>query len=347
MAMMAALRYPNDFDGIISGAPALDYTGLVATFFSWLVQANTDHNGQQIITHAKVNFIKEAVYQACDSLDGLKDGLIDDPRQCDFKVANLQCHKNQNTNCLKASEIQTLKKWYGGAKNSKGEQLYPGIPLGGEHYWKLWLTGFESGEGGFIPKFNHNFLRYMAFEHDPGESYSVMDFNFDHDPAKLAFMAQFYNATTPHLTSFKKRGGKLIIWHGWADVLVGPQFTVDYYEKVIAALGSLGQVQDFMRLFMLPGVDHCGISRGPGITQLGFDPLTALEVWVEKGISPEQLLTTKTDKAGNLIRTRPVCVYPKIAKYDGYGDINDARHFKCVITPLFSYQLSVISFKKY
>lgn len=332
MALMEAWKYPEDFDGILCGAPAMDYTGLVGTFFAWLVQANTGPDGKDIITPAKVGLIQKAVYERCDKVDGVVDGLIDDPRKCDFDPVTLRCPPGQSGNdCLSEAEVKTLQKWYGGAKDSAGKQLYPGgIPMGSEPYWWLWLTGNEKGGGRLIPLFVANFLQYMAFRDDPGPGYTTMNFDFDKDPQKLAFMAAIYNSDNPDLSKFKKRGGKLILWHGWADAIVTPQKTVDYYEAVQNALGGAAQTQDFFRLFMIPGVDHCGLLSGPGINQMGFDPLSALEAWVEKGAPPESLLATKKGQKGETLWTRPLCPYPKVAKYKGVGDINDAASFECV-----------------
>ena len=332
MALMEAWKYPEDFDGIICGAPAMDYTGLVATFFAWLVQSNTGPDGKDIITPAKVGLIQKAVYERCDKLDGLPDGLIDDPRQCDFDPASLQCPVGQSSkDCLTEAEVKTLKAWYGSPKDSAGNQLYPGgVPLCSEPYWWLWLTGNVKGAGRLIPLFAADFLAYMAFRDDPGPAYTAMDFDFDKDPEKLEYMAAVYNSDNPDLLKFKERGGRLIMWHGWADTIVPPFKTVDYYNAVEQKMRGKAENLDFLRLFMVPGMDHCGLLSGPGINQMGFDPLSALEAWVERGIPPESLLATKKNKKGETIRTRPLCPYPQTTKYKGSGDINDSADFECV-----------------
>lgn len=332
MALMEAWKYPEDFDGIICGAPAMDYPGLVATFFAWLVQSNTGPDGKDIITPAKVGLIQKAVYERCDKLDGLQDGLIDDPRQCDFDPASLQCPAGQSSkDCLTEAEVKTLKAWYGGPKDSAGNQLYPGgVPLGSEPYWWLWLTGNAKGAGRLIPSFAADFLAYMAFRDDPGPAYTAMDFDFDKDPEKLEYMAAVYNSDNPDLLKFKERGGRLIMWHGWADTIVPPFKTVDYYNAVEKKMRGKAENLDFLRLFMVPGMDHCGLLSGPGINQMGFDPLSALEAWVERGIPPESLLATKKNKKGETIRTRPLCPYPQTTKYKGSGDNNDSANFECV-----------------
>jgi hypothetical protein len=326
MAHMEAWHYPEDFDGIISGAPAVDYTGLVATYFAWVTQANTGPDGKPILAQSKVKLIQAAVNKACAD----EDGLVQDPRKCQFKPASLQCSAGGSDDCLTAAEVAVLDKWYGGVKNSKGEQLYPGgVPPGSEAYWPLWLTGFPAGGGALIPLFGTDFVRYMAFEPDPGPSYSILNFNFDTDPPRMNMMSEIYNSTNPDLSKFKARGGKLLMYQGWADAIVTPAMTVDYYEAVERKSGGREGTQDFLRLFMLPGVDHCGLQPGPGADQTGYDPITALEQWVEHDVPPAVLITTKRNKDGTLW-TRPVCPYPEVAKFQGGGDRNDPARYACV-----------------
>ena len=326
MAALEAQRYPDDFDGILSGAPALDYTGLVAAHFAWLVQANTGPDGKDILTKAKVPLIRDSVAKQC----GDATGLITDPAACTFKPASLICKPGQNSDCLSEAEAGVLDKWYNGPKNSKGEQVYPGgLPKGSEPYWPVWLTGLEPAGGKLIYGFGLDFLRYMAFQDDPGERYRAADFDFDKDPPRLAFMANIYNAMNPDLSKFKARGGKLLMYHGLADPIVTPQNTMDYYAAAEKAAG--GNVADTFRLFMIPGMDHCGIpgQAGPGITEAGFNPVSALEKWVEDGAAPDSMLATKTDKDGKVLWTRPLCPMPKKAIYSGSGDVNEASNYRC------------------
>jgi hypothetical protein len=338
---MEAARFPSDFDGLISGAPALDYTGLVATFFAWVAQANTSANGQAIFPAAKLQLVQDAVYRRCDGQDGLADGLIADPRRCAFQPSSLQCQGGDTDSCLTTAEVAVLAKWYGGAVNSRGGRLYPGgIPLGSEPNWPRWLTGAGNAPP-LLPLFARDFLRYMAFEPDAGSSYEVTAFDVDRDPPRLATMAGIYNAATfdparpgdvagADLAGFRRHGGKLILYHGWGDPLVTPQPTVDYYDAVVRRVGGLSSARAFARLFLVPGMDHCGINAsGPGIADTGIDPLTALEQWVEAGIAPEALLATKLDGAGQMAWRRPVCAYPQAARYDGSGDPQDPASFRC------------------
>lgn len=326
MAALEAQRFPDDFDGIISGAPALDYTGLVATHFAWLVQANTGADGKDILNSAKVPMIRDAVAKQC----GDTNGLVTDPAACTFQPASLICKPGQNSECLTEAEAKVVEKWYDGAKNSKGEQVFPGgLPKGSEPYWPLWVSGLDPVGGKLIYGFGADFLRYMAFQDDPGERYKAADFDFDKDPPRLSFMGAIYNAMNPDLSKFKARGGKMLMYHGLADPIVTPQNTLDYYAAAEKAAG--GNVADTFRLFMIPGMDHCGIPGqvGPGITEAGFDPVTALEKWVEDGVAPDALPTSKVDKDGRVLWTRPVCALPRRATYSGTGDVNNAASYRC------------------
>ena len=343
MAAMEALRFPKDFDGIISGAPALDYTGLVATFFAWVTKANTGSDGKPIFPSSKVKLVQDAVYAACDDKDGLKDGIISDPRKCEFNPASLKCKGGNAVDCLTEAEVGVLEKWYRGPTNSQGQQLFPGgIPMGSEPHWPRWLTGLGNAPG-LLPLFARDFVRYMAFEPAGGPRFNVSDFDFDKDPPRLSSMAQVYNAATfqpqngemaaaGDLSAFKQAGGKLIIYHGWGDPLVTPQPTVEFYERTAKQSGGIGAAQEFARLFMVPGMDHCGIGTdGLGISDTGIDPLTALEQWVEEGKAPDHLIATKTaGPGGQTLWKRPICAYPNVARYSGSGDVSDAASFTCV-----------------
>ncbi|MBO6758910.1 MAG: tannase/feruloyl esterase family alpha/beta hydrolase [Roseibium sp.] len=295
MAHMAALRYPDMFNGIISGAPAMDYTGLVATKMSWLMQANTDENGETILKPGKDALIGEAVMAACDGLDGEMDGLISDPRQCTADLSALQCTGAPGADCLTKAELGVIAKWRQGPVNSAGEQLYPGgIPAGSEAFWWLWLTGNDKGAGRLVNAFTTNFGAYMAFEDDPGASWSPQQFDFDEDPALLDAKGTVYNSDNPDISAFREAGGKMIVWHGWADAIVTPFKTVDWYDKASEIAGGEDALKENVALFMVPGLDHCGILPGPGgIAQGSLDPLTPLETWLETGEQPTSILAAQ------------------------------------------------------
>ncbi len=341
MALMEAQRYPDDFDGIISGAPALDYTGLVGTFFAWLVQSNTGPDGRPVLDPAQPRseqvreMVHRAVINACDGRDGQTDELIADPRACDWRPEVLRCTGDDTADCLTAAEVTTLTRWYEGLpRDGQGRQLYPGgLPPGSEPFWPFWLTGpappppSSLAPLSLIDGIATQFLRYMAFAEDPGETYTVAQFNFERDPPRLREMGAVYNAADPDLHAFRDRGGRIILYQGWADAVVTPRRTIDYYRDVEQTMGGRAATQAFLRLFMVPGMDHCGIQPGPGISDLGNnDPLTALDQWVEQGTPPAALVASRRNAAGVVEVPRPLCPYPQVSRYIGSGDPADLNN---------------------
>ncbi|EPX82253.1 tannase/feruloyl esterase family alpha/beta hydrolase [Salipiger mucosus] len=292
MAHVAAQRYPEMFDGIISGAPAMDYTGLVGTKMAWLVQANTDAEGNQILGPGEADLIGEAVMSQCDATDGTEDGLIADPRACDIDLSALACNGEDGEACLSTAEMDTLEKWRQGPRDSSGAQLYPGgIPEGSERFWWLWLTGNPDGAGKLVPAFVTDFGRYMAFPTDPGPEWSPQDFDFETDPARLETMAQVYNGDSPDLSAFREAGGKMIVWHGWADSIVTPYKTVEWYEQAAEEAGGEAALEENVALFMIPGLDHCGILPGQdGLNAASVDPMTPMEAWLNEGTRPMSVM---------------------------------------------------------
>jgi len=293
LAHMAALKYPQMFSGIIAGAPAMDVTGLVAVKMTWLTQANTDKDGKAILKPGKDELIGAEVMRQCDAEDGTEDGVIADPRRCSVDLSVLRCKAGQEgTTCLTDAELDVIKKWRQGPRNKAGEQLYPGgVPEGSEKFWWLWLTGNPQGGGKRVPLFAKGFGAYMAFEGDPGTGYSPLDFDFGTDLKRLKAMAEVYNSDRPDLTAFIAAGGKMIVWHGWADAIVTPYKTVEWYKKLASNTGGKEVLEKNVLLFMIPGMDHCGVLPGPnGISQDSLNVLEALEDWVEKEIAPRTIL---------------------------------------------------------
>ncbi|MAC77974.1 MAG: tannase/feruloyl esterase family alpha/beta hydrolase [Rhodobacteraceae bacterium] len=283
MAHVAAVRFPEMFDGIISGAPAMDYPGLVATSIAWVVQANTAEDGSRIIDADAAKVIGDAVIAQCDATDGTEDGLIADPRQCKVDYSGLG---------LTNQQLDTLGKWREGARNAAGEQLYPGgIPEGSEPFWFLWLTGDGKGSVPLVPLFGLGFGQYMAFDPDPGASWSPLDFDFETDPARMSMASAVYNGDNPDISAFRAAGGKMIVYHGWADSIVTPYKTVDWYEKAAAIAGGVDALKENVALFMVPGLDHCGILPGPGgINAAALDPTAAMESWLDTGTPPASIM---------------------------------------------------------
>lgn len=289
MAMRAALDGPEMFDGIIAGAPAMDYPGLVGTKMACLMQSNAGPDGGRLLGEDDAALIGAAVLEQCDAADGAEDGAVADPSACTPDLSTLACAAGLDEECLTEAEMGALAAWRTGPRASDGAQLYPGgVPVGSEAFWGLWLTG-RGGNAPLLDAFAGNFLAYMAFPKDPGAAYDPMAFDLDADPARMSAAAITYNADAPDISAFADAGGRMIVWHGLADALVTPEKTVAWHGAVSEALGV--QARDAtVSLHMIPGLDHCGILPGPaGATQADLDPLSALEAWLESGTPPEDL----------------------------------------------------------
>jgi feruloyl esterase len=335
-ALMEAQRYPADYDGIIAGAPAGSFTHIVASF-TWDIQAD-EVDPASYIPASKYPAIEAAAVAACDARDGVKDGVIDDPTKCDFKPATLLCTGAESAACLTQPQITALEKIYAGPRNSRGEQVYPGFLPGGEAGfggWPLWVSGSAPGKSlqyAFATQGGANLVYQNA-------AWDFRNFNLDRD-VKIAddTMGGRLNAVDANLKALRDRGGKLILYHGWSDSALAPLATVDYYQSVVTKMGPK-VAAEFVRLYMVPGMQHCGGGPGPdsfGATPSGpkEDPQhsmsATLERWVEAGIPPDKIIATKY--AGkDVVRARPLCPYPQVARYSGTGSTDDAVNFKCVV----------------
>jgi pimeloyl-ACP methyl ester carboxylesterase len=346
LAVKAALKYPAEFNGIVVGAPALDYPGLVGTAFTWLVRTNTDAQGRKVLnadTVTKVAQLYKTTMEQCDTVDGVADGVIADPRLCRVDLRSQSCGITGEPTCLTEQDQRVVALWRQGARDSMGRQLYPGgVPEGSEPYWGLWLTGSPTFQAafpnGFAEPIALNFLRYLAFVPDAGPTYRLDDFHFDSDPARMTAAAALLNADDPNLSAFQKAGGKMVMYHGWADPLVTPYKTVDYYEAVRQTLGGTDAVDGFLRLFMIPGLDHCGVQRtgvetafGPGIDERSLDPLSALEQWTDQGKAPDALpLTAFAAHDAAPLWQRNICRFPqRTVVKDPKSDWKDPRNWTC------------------
>ena len=323
-ALVSAQRFPNDFDGIIAGAPANRQAFLAGVSQTWIERAQFDEAGNRIFGTDKLALIGAAVYGQCDGIDGLADGQIDDPRNCGFDPADLLCPAGATgPDCLTADEVAAVAKIYDSPRDSDGNALYPGgLPAGSEELWSFLSVGFgdDLSIGG---SFAQEYHRYLAYPRDPGESFSIFDFDFDDDVDELVRLSRLYNATSPNLRRFEASGGKLMIYHGYADPLITPYGTIAYYDDVVDRMGGRERTQDFARLFMLPGMSHCGGGPGPSVV----DFLTPLENWVEDGIAPDEVIASRFAADGTVDRTRPIFPYPLVARYDGTGSTDDAANF--------------------
>jgi feruloyl esterase len=335
-ALMEAQRYPSDYDGIISGAPANFWTQMLAGFI-WNVQALS---GAGFIPPAKLPAIERAVLNACDVRDGAKDGVIEDPRKCGFDSAILTCTGTETKECLTTAQVSALKKIYDGPRNSKGEQIVPGFEPGAETGgggWGLWITG-PAPTKSLQYTFASQFLDNMVFN---GAAWDYKTFDFDRDMKTVnEKMAAILNATNPDLSGFQKRGGKLILWHGWNDPALPPENTINYYKAVRSKMGA-NVADTFVRLYMIPSLQHC--FGGPGATYCGgltaamgdasHDLSAVLERWAEEGVAPGQVIASQFkspfDFNSTSLRTHLICPYPQTAAYKGSGSMEDAANFEC------------------
>jgi hypothetical protein len=338
-ALMEAQRYPGDYDGIIAGAPANYWTHLVTSAI-WQLQA-TMLDPASYIPPAKLPAIAKAVNAACDAQDGTTDGILDDPRKCRFDPAAMLCKADDSNSCLTSPQVTALKKIYAGPTDTSGAQIYPGLLPGAEDGpggWGLWITGPEPGKS-LMQMFGVGFFSQMVFE--------KADWNYrDANVAEIVKaadekLAKTLNATDPNLSAFKARGGKLILYHGWNDPAISAINTINYYQSVVGAMGQ-DAFDSFARVYMVPGMQHCDGGVGPdsfgenGPWPNVTDPHQSLQVsieqWVEKGTAPKEIVATKFSgplRSGHEEMTRPLCVYPKVAKYESTGDVNSAASFVC------------------
>jgi hypothetical protein len=331
-ALMEAQRFPEDYDGIIAGAPANDFTHL-ASFFVSIVQATAGTPGAYV-SQAKLPAIQSAALAACDKLDGVADGVVENPATCRFELAKLKCEGAESDSCLTAPQMEGVKRIYAGLRDSKGKLLYPGFSMGGEAQpggWGPWMTG-PAPEKATMLAFGAGFYKNLVYG-DPAWDYKK--FNPDTDvKAAMAKVAPIVNATDPDLRRFEARGGKLILYHGWCDAAIPAQAVIDYYNSVQKKLGKK-RTAGFVRLFLVPGMQHCGGGAGPNTFGQGgptrgdaaSDISAALEKWVETGAAPERIVASRNSEAE--VRTRPLCAYPKVARYKGTGGTNEAANFDC------------------
>ena len=309
-----AQRFPDDYDGIVAGAPANYWTHLTAATVWVGLQALEDK--ASYIPKEKYAVIHKAVLEACDAIDGIKDGVIDDPRKCHFDPKVLECKGADGPSCLTAAQVETARKIYGPATAPDGTQFFPGLEPGSELVWGFMMGGPEPSRIG------SDYYTYILHQ-DPHWNPRTLD--FDKEVAEADQLDHgTINATNPDLSKFKAHGGKLIMYHGWADALIVPENSINYYESVVKVMGGARKTEDFFRLFMVPGMGHCGGGEGP----CNFDALSALEKWVENGKAPNEIIASHLTE-GHVDRTRPLCVYPRVARYKGTGSTDNAANFTC------------------
>lgn len=330
--LISAQRYPADFDGIIAGSPILNFADTqIAGVWNELSLSAAEPR----LAIGQLDTLAAVIYARCDALDGLRDGLIDDPRRCPFDpLADLpSCEGEPVESCFTESQRNALARVYGGVV-SNGKPYFPGQPVGAEAEgvssfddsssasgWAVWLIS-PSGGPGVQGLFGRSFLENLAFDVDRAD-YDWTGFDFDSDPQRMDRIRRILDATDPDLTAFARAGRRMIGYFGWADAALNPVMMTGYYEKVAASVDR--EIGEFYRLFMVPGMFHCRGGLGPD----RFDAMRYLVNWVEHGIAPDRIVATQM-RDGRTVRSRPLCPYPQVARYDGKGDADSASAFACV-----------------
>jgi feruloyl esterase len=306
-----AQKFPSDYDGIIAGAPA-NRTALAL----WVAFAELK-DPASTIPPAKYPVVHQAALAACDSRDGLKDGLIDDPAKCKFDPKTIECKGADGPNCLTAPQVEAARKIYATALNPRtGQKLFPALVPGSELGWAV-LGGGPEASAVILDHF-----KYVVFK-NPAWDWRTFDFDKDivksEEPDNLVM-----NATDPDMKQFFAHNGKLLMYHGWADPNISPLATIQYYKSVVDTMGGDKKASSSVRLFMAPGMGHCGGGEGPN----KFDLQQTLDGWVDKGQVPDKMIASHST-AGKVDRTRQLCPYPQVAKYKGSGSIDEAANFAC------------------
>ncbi|HVW84452.1 MAG TPA: tannase/feruloyl esterase family alpha/beta hydrolase [Bryobacteraceae bacterium] len=333
-ALMEAQRFPADYDGIIAGAPANYWTHLLSAAMSGVKATLAEP--ASYIPESKLPAIENAALAQCDAKDGVKDGVIENPRACHFDTSVLRCKGAETNECLTVAQLAALDAIYGGLKDSNGAQLFPGLSPGGEAErggWASWVTG-PAPEKSEMYSYGTQFFQNMVYS-NPNWPFRTFDPGRDTRAADIK-IAQYLNANNADLSAFHKRGGKLILYHGWSDAAIPASNSINYYQSVAGKMGSR-ETGAFIRLYMVPGMEHCGGGAGPNtFGQSGVakhDPEhdidAALEAWVEQGHAPDRIIASKLDQEGRAVRTRPLCIYPQVARWKKNGSTDDAANFVC------------------
>ena len=334
-ALVEAQRFPEDYDGILAGAPANEWSTMLAAGVSAMQQLG---DPKAYIPDWKLGAIQKAALDACDAQDGVKDGFINDPAQCKFDPAVLLCKGEDELTCLTQPQIETMKLLYTGFHNAQGKVLFPGFTPGDETGWREWVVGEDPGAS-LGARFVRNDVRYLVTG-DPKFNLETADLDTILKMSREKTAADL-DASSPDLGRFAAHGGKLILYHGWNDPAISPWNTVNYFKNVQQTMGA-DKAAGVVRLYMVPGMEHCNGGPGPSaMGQFGLAPaggprfgvFDSLVDWVEKGAPIDNLFVTKyapgPDGKIKPVMTRPLCAYPAIARYKGAGDSNQADTFEC------------------
>ncbi|HTT06993.1 MAG TPA: tannase/feruloyl esterase family alpha/beta hydrolase [Steroidobacteraceae bacterium] len=309
--LLQAARYPTEFDGVVAGDPA----NIRRNAWALSLAVQTFKDPSAYIPPEKYPMIHQAVLNACDAIDGLRDGLIEEPERCQVNFRVLECKGADIPTCLTPRQVQSAQALISPLKSSTGKILFPRLEPGTELRWAR-LAGGPEPASLFLDEY-----RYVVFANP---NWDWRTFDLDRDAAKAHAIDSHVDEFDPNLTAFANRGGKMLIYHGWADQQVAPGSSIDFYDAARERSPVNHPADDWIRLFMAPGMGHCQGGEGPDT----FDALGALEQWVEKGRAPERIIASQLSN-GQVVRTRPLCPYPQFARYDGKGNPNDAASFMC------------------
>jgi len=309
--MTEAQRFPADFDGMIIGAPVYNMLALNATQFSNMKTLIEDR--RQSFSQGEIKLLHNAVLAACEANDGVADGFLNNPLACDFEPVSLLCGNTDGLSCLTADQVKAVERVYGGVYSPSGELYYPGHARGFELGWRMPAADDAPSA------LQTDATRYVLYE-DP--DWDWRDFDLDRDLPAVREKAGYLEALDPDLAAFQARGGKLLFYHGWNDPGPSPLNTINYYQGVLNTVG--GDMDEWMRLYMMPGMGHCSGGIGPD----NADFLGALEAWVEEGVAPDSITASRI-REGRVDMTRPLCPYPGVATWDGSGNPDDAASYSC------------------
>jgi feruloyl esterase len=309
--LLQAARYPEEFDGVVAGDPADVRRNAWAL---WLA-VQTFKDPAAHIPPEKYPMIHQAVLEACDAQDGLKDGLISEPERCNVDFKALQCKGADAPDCLTEPQVHSAQTIVSPARAANGSVLFPRLEPGTELRWARLAGGPEPADL-FLDQF-----RYLVYA---DASWDWRTFDLQRDAAKAHAVNKDVLELNPHLAAFARQGGKLILYHGWADQQVAPGASVEFYKSAVSSSPQPAGAQSWIRLFMVPGMGHCAGGEGPN----EFDAIAALERWVEEGKPPTQIVASHR-AGGRVDRTRPLCPYPQVARYDGHGSSDEAANFTC------------------
>ncbi len=317
-----AQRYPGDYDGILAGAPAINYPGAAIRGMLLAQLAAKEPEGD--LDAAASRLIVKAATAECDAQDGLKDGLISEPLRCRFDPAELECKRGETRGCLNAAQVRRAQLTYGPHRSAGGIKLYPGPAWGAPAFFALGPAPARTPASA-APRAPDPLSAMIEAVTGTAPAWMPLTFNADEDSPQVSHvLGPILNSTNPDLGPFAERGGKLILYHGWADPGLSPYNTLDYLRSVTAKLGKR-EVATFIRAYFAPGMYHCVGGTGPSV----FDAMTPLVSWVEHGQAPREIIASQPGPKGQVVRSRPLCPYPQVARYKGAGSIDAAASFEC------------------